>query len=191
MEINFYGLTLSAEQGTFLATRPHPARIDFISCSFDDGGLAFVEALEKRQSSLGSLTLSGDILLNEDHMKRLLKVPTIDHLSLSMPDYKDLGLLPFSAPVNSLYYETKLTSLLNADFTALHIATKKLVLRIQSEDRTYPTEASLSLLRRVAELGHFVELGFDLDHWGSLVRWRRFPIASHKNLSVLRLPIPT
>ena len=50
---------------------------------------------------------------------------------------------------------------MTADLKTLNIATSKLGLTIDStEIETFPTEAILSFLRRIADLGHFVELKF-------------------------------
>lgn len=88
-------MRLSAAQLNVLATRPHPIRLTFDACELEDGGTAFVDALENRQSSFSSSTFKGPVLFSEDNMKRLFQqVNTIDHLRLLELDDDTLALSP-------------------------------------------------------------------------------------------------
>ena len=91
-------LTLSVEQSIALATRPYPAQIMFLDCDFGDGGSAFVDALERRESSFGLSPLDAD------NLKRLLQVDAIEKLIFSLLD-DDVALLPFSAKAERLDYD--------------------------------------------------------------------------------------
>lgn len=122
---------------------------------FEDGGTAFVDALQKRKSSFGSLTLVDSLPLNDDNLKRLLQVDTIDHLDLTSLNH-ELDLLPFSAQVDYLDYLISSSSLLEGDMLSLNVVTNKLSLTIRHEDESFPTESMLSLFRQLAHLGHFV-----------------------------------
>ena len=161
-EVEFEEITRSAEQCTVLVTRSHPLRLTFWECMFEDGGTALVDALERRESSFGALNFQSTVL-DDDNMRRLLRVNTIGHLGLSLLDDTELALLVFSAPVDSLEYDIYLSSLSEADFQRLNITTKKLTLNMHHEGETFPTETVVAFYRRVAEIGHFVELGGELN----------------------------
>ena len=176
--VHFLHVSLSSEQSIVLATRPQPVQLTFQSCSFIDEGTAFVTALENRKSSFGSLTIQfltgGTTGLKNVNMRRLFKVDVISHLSLSsLIKEEELVLLPFSAPVDALDYTIDARLLANADFQPVKIWTKKLSLAIWlGKNRRTPTlardaesiltTAVNSLLRRVADIGHFLELDFRL-----------------------------
>jgi hypothetical protein len=65
----------------------------------------------------------------------------------------------FSAKVESLFYiSVSSSSLMRADLQSLNIETQKLRLFVDRADQTVPMELMISFLRRVATLGHFVEL---------------------------------
>ena len=172
--VRFEYLALSAAQSVAVALTPHPTRLRLYGCSFEDGGTAFVDALQERQSTFGSLDFvsslefAGTTALNDDNLKRLFQVDKIERLTL--PRLKDeLALLPFSARADYLDYTITSASLLSADLQSLDIVTAKLSLAIYHDDAVFSTDAVLSFLHRVADLGHFVELKlmFDLNYKGS------------------------
>ena len=103
-------MTLSIEQSILLATRCHLTDLRFRACQFGDGGSAFVDALQNRTSSLHVLQFGEKAALNDDNWKRLVQLDNIKHLLL--PHLSDeVALLPFSAPVESLYYEIASSSI--------------------------------------------------------------------------------
>ncbi|GAX16800.1 hypothetical protein FisN_5Hu171 [Fistulifera solaris] len=57
LHLRFENIYLSAAQSIALAMRPHPVTITIIDSILADGGTAFVNALQDRKSSFGSLTL--------------------------------------------------------------------------------------------------------------------------------------
>jgi hypothetical protein len=109
-------------------------------------------------------------------MRRLLQINTIDHLFISLWRAEELALLPFTAQVESLSYEFSASSLSEADVQSLHIVARKFsfVLQQERDERTFPTEAAILFLSRLAELRHFVELmvGF---RWPGQRRISRVP----------------
>ena len=75
----------SVEQSIILATRPYPIELELSEsnvthggATFKDDGTAFVKALEKRQSSFGSLCIDfesiDDIPFSDENLTRLFKV---------------------------------------------------------------------------------------------------------------------
>jgi hypothetical protein len=161
--IDLHELLLSAEQATDLVTRPYQTNLNFWSCMFEDGGAALVAGIQNRQSPLGSLALEtfyrdGRTGLSDENLKLLCQIDNIGELTVSSPK-EEFALFPLSAKVESLtYISISSSSLLTADLQSLNIATSKLCLFINHDDFTVPTELILSFWRRVATLGHFVEL---------------------------------
>ena len=70
----------------------------------------------------------------------------------------ELALLPFSLQVDSLIYEIAASQLAEINFQSLNIVAKKLSVTVYNESDQFPTDIMLSFWRRVADLGHFVEL---------------------------------
>ena len=102
--MHFDSLKLSAAQSTVLATRPHPIHVTFSECTFKNKGATFVNALENRQSSFGSLTLVDCAVIHDDHLERLLQLDNlIQHLGLPADlDNPELSFLALFAKVDSL-----------------------------------------------------------------------------------------
>jgi hypothetical protein len=170
LQVTFQNLTLSAAQSNVLATRLRPIDMAIWDSNFADGGNAFVSALQGRGSPFGSLTFQCDgrdfIDIDDDIFKRLLEVDTIQHLHLPY-QYVDrnheLILAPFSAKVESLNYYIWSDDITVADLESLVIHTSKLSLRICcSDERIFPTDFILTFWRRIASLGHFVELEIEM-----------------------------
>ncbi len=156
-------MRFNAAQSRVLATRPD--RIGLIlesTCCFEDDGEAFIHALQNRQSSFGTFGLSGNIsIIFKENLKRLLQLTTFDKLTLSfLPE--NLVDLPFSAPVRSLDYTINNLSVLSRQFEPLDIMAKELSLELHYDSFEFPTGYLLSFLRRVAQLGHFEGLAFDV-----------------------------
>jgi hypothetical protein len=155
--MNFEYIELSAEQSVVMATALQSTDLTLGGCAFANIGTALVDELEARQSSDGSITWESNIPMDDDNLKRLLQLDV--HLNLLTLRNSNLGLLPFSVKTNSLEYDHVSSSLpLHVDFPSLNVLCKKLYLCIDNETGIFPTEAALSLFRRVAELGHFEEL---------------------------------
>ena len=165
-DVEFQNVILSAAQSLFLATRPQQIRLTLCDCTFEDGGTIFVNGLEDRTSLFGALAFETSITMHDDSLKRLLQCDMIGHLAL--PELNDeMALLPFVANVHRLDYQIRSSSLLEANLQSLHIVPSKLAIKIREGSDTFPTEPVLSFLRRLADLGHFVELKvrftFDFD----------------------------
>jgi hypothetical protein len=104
-----------------------------------------------------SLTLEGETGLEEENLRFLLRSEKVQKLTLPQLD-EDIVMLPFSAKVDHLDYEIKSSALLDGDVQSLNIVTQKLGFTIFEEGDAFPVEATLAFLRRLATLGHFVEL---------------------------------
>ncbi|GAX17702.1 hypothetical protein FisN_10Lu421 [Fistulifera solaris] len=158
----------SIEQSTILATRPYPLILKIVRCSgfaFQDDGVAFVSALGRRHTPFGSL----DIECNTDglpfcrhSLQRLFKLENMfDKLTLCELD-EESALLPLSAKVKALDYRMDEKYFQLNSFDSLFIAPMDLDLRIVMNDESDWTILLISLLNRVAELGHFAKLGISI-----------------------------
>jgi hypothetical protein len=159
--IVFHHLTLSAEQSVVLSTQSHPTKLSFWTCKFEDGGRAFVDGLQNRNSSFGSLHFLESIALDDGNLERLFALKIIERLELPRLD-DAFALLPFSAEVDHLEYEVSSCSLLKADLPSLDIVATKLSLSIHFADEKFPTNFILAFWRHLASLGHFLELKISL-----------------------------
>ncbi|GAX27730.1 hypothetical protein FisN_13Hu172 [Fistulifera solaris] len=156
--LDFERLTFSAKQTAAMATVSNPVTLSFSECEFEDGGKAFVDALEKRKSSFGSLSFVNTSPLRNDYMRRLSRLDVINRLELPFLD-DSISLLPFSAKLDQLEYDICTSVLSETNVKSLHIVAKKLTLMIKSDtDGPFPIQPAVSMLRRIAELGHFEEL---------------------------------
>jgi hypothetical protein len=155
--------------------------MDFFNCrgddrfAFEDDGTSFLDALENRHTSFGSLRLRFDAdlcPLNQVNLERLLQLETLDQLELCQLNEEQI-LLPFSAKANALVYRIHSNATHPTNFNSLEIATKDLNLTIFLHDTTNNWHLlPISFLQRVAEVGHFQRLHFALD--GSLDHLDRF-----------------
>ena len=123
----------SPEQGVLFATRSYPLNLVLFSdFAFRDNRKAFVDALEKREATFGSLCIKSDseeIPFGRDSLARLYKIETLGELSICYID--DLGaLLPFAAKVETLTYTTHARCFQPNDFHSLEIATKNLYFKL-------------------------------------------------------------
>ncbi|GAX21810.1 hypothetical protein FisN_30Hu009 [Fistulifera solaris] len=195
-------LTMSAEQSVVLAAQTQSIHLTLMNCIFDDWGTAFVDALQNRQQSFGSLTIESNTEslsaswektpFSSSNLRRFLQVDTIKHLTLPAMS-GEFALLPFSTKLDQLDYKITFAALLDVDIQDLQIAARKLSLTISFG--TFPTELILSFLRRVAALGHFIELklGFDNHFYDKdsipacVAEEMSRVIAANRNLEVLDL----
>ncbi|GAX18844.1 hypothetical protein FisN_26Hh146 [Fistulifera solaris] len=152
-------VALSADQSRVLASHPNSMQMELSSCAFDDNGTAFVDELEKRQSSFGSLKTDMCCAFDHVNLRRIFKLKNVfDHLRL--PYLADeVVLLSLSAHSESLELRIFSRALSVEDCSTLRIETKKLALYINHDiEEPFPTELMIAFWRRVSELGHFVEL---------------------------------
>ncbi len=162
LEVDLEGILLSVEQAVVLAARPHTIILSLSESSFEDGGTAFIEALEKRTSSFGTLKIYMDPRLTDENFKRLLQIEMIERLELpSLPD--ELAIFPFLSKVGSLSCWVYSGTLLSEEFQNLKIAPKKLTVVIDDDEQHFPADAAISCLRRIAGCGHLVELNIAFD----------------------------
>ena len=152
----------SAEHSVILATRPYSLNVTLTAggLAFDDKGTAFVDALETRQAFFGSISLSSnkeDKVFPRDNLERLLKLEVFESLKLNT-QYEENGLLPFSAKVTTLNYRMDARLFQPEDFDSLEIAAKDLRLQLYWFDTDGRDRLVISLLNRVAALGHFERL---------------------------------
>jgi hypothetical protein len=154
--VRFQNLQLSAQQSITLATRPHPVHLTFSNCELEDEGTAFVDYLEKRTQSFGTLRFINITGLNHDNLQRLLQLEMIERLCIHC--LEDEGLLPFSTKAKYLDYDISSASLSKADLKSLQIVPNQLALSIEHEAEGFPTQSVVTLFRRITEMGHFEEL---------------------------------
>ncbi|GAX13005.1 hypothetical protein FisN_2HuN07 [Fistulifera solaris] len=184
MELN--AIKLSVAQSVALATRPQPMWLYMSECIFEDKGTAFVDALKMRTAAFGSLAIDCDAL-NDENLKLLLDLEVLDHLELPILENDELALLPLTAKVESLDYCIFSASALDTDLSVLNIVAKKLCLSVGIEDEFFPTDLMVSFWRRVAELGHFLEL--DIKFYGSNFELPDYVVqelirAAHSNINL-------
>ncbi|GAX17696.1 hypothetical protein FisN_10Lh407 [Fistulifera solaris] len=170
--ISFIASQLTTEQIVYLAKRPFPISLKLNRYqSTDDKGLrdegtTLVDALENRQSAFGSLELdasSNRPIMSRANLERLLRLDfIIDKLSLDFL-HADIVLSPFVARVQALNYNFTVKDLRPEDFETLDIVAKDLKLTINLDGATQWSEILISLLNRLACLGHFESLSFSFD----------------------------
>ena len=137
------------------------------------------------------MELSEPTGLSNDNLKRLFQIEMIDHLDLRTPSANDeIALLSVSAQANSLSYSGIRSSLLEkVDFSSLEIVATKLAITIlhESENSIFPTDLMLSFWRRVADLGHFVELQVVVYCGDDFLVLYIYPVVLFKKLSARHL----
>ncbi|GAX18850.1 hypothetical protein FisN_26Hu152 [Fistulifera solaris] len=157
-DVTFRNMTLSIEQSEVLATKLHPFFLTLKSCIFEDSGKKFVDTLAHRKfDNFSSLAFAGSLALNEYNLKRLLQLEVIDALRVPWLNNDDLTLMTLSSKFYSLTCCLEISSL-DTTFESLNIQATNLYLAIYTSEKEFPTEPVLSLLRRIAELGHFEKL---------------------------------
>ncbi len=155
--------TFNAAQSVVLGTWSHPYTLKIENTfSLDDGGTAFMDALEARTSSFGSLDFAYyniERFVNDDNLERLLKLEILEKLSLYILE-EEYALLPFSTHLTALGYTINLMDMQEADLNSLNIIAKDLNLAINLDNVRDWDELLISFLNRVADLGHFERLCF-------------------------------
>ena len=158
----------SAEQFAILATRPYPLNIKLIWISVKDEGTAFVEALEKRhQPSFGSFIIvsmdKDKVPFSSVNQKRLFNLDiTCEKLKIGVLD-QESALLPLSVKTDTLVYEVEAAHLRPTDVDVLDIVAKDLKITVYLSDMDNWYDPLLSLLNRIAALGHFERLSFFVE----------------------------
>ena len=95
-----------------LASRSNPVNLNLCDdFAFQDGGTAFVDALEKRHSSFGALSMHpcsyrDKILFSRANFYRLFELGIFEKLRIGLLD-KELAFLPFSAKTRVLDYDIR------------------------------------------------------------------------------------
>ncbi|GAX18839.1 hypothetical protein FisN_26Hu141 [Fistulifera solaris] len=163
-------LMLNTEQSISLATRSHPISLNLWKCKFEDGGTSFLEALEHRISSFGSLTFEEirdfeddedlDLItgLSDDNLCRLVSyINALDHLALPDVAADDVDAIVLMAKVKFLECWIFARVLEPNLVDTLEIVADRLSLTlVHVDDEDFFTEGILALLRRLATVGHFV-----------------------------------
>ena len=180
----------SPEQSMTLATRPYPLNLTLARSSFgngsgfrfQDGGTAFVNGLEERQSSFGSLVVAfscetRDMPFLRENVKRLSEVCTFQKLNMGILDTSCV-LVPFSYKADALVYEIDEMYIQPSDFDDLDIVTKDLsvnfIIRRRIDDYD---ELLISFLKRVAKLGHLEKFTFSVQSYKGYKFGRVAPVA--------------
>ena len=166
------------EQSTVLASCPLPILLRISDpyeeggggFAFTDEGTAFVIALEKRQTSFGSLEIACNKCkpIRCSNLQRILNLDVFDKLQMPCLD-KELALIPFSTKVKTLSYTIDAKHVALKDVDSLEIVATDLCLkiRVHLDVDTEEWEAVLvSFLNRVAGLGHFERLTIALHDYG-------------------------
>ncbi|GAX16382.1 hypothetical protein FisN_10Hh400 [Fistulifera solaris] len=164
----------SPEQSVILATRPFPLNLTLAQSeettdgwAFQDGGTAFIDALEQRTTSFGSLAINFPqnlLPFSRNNLIRLFQLDVLDKLTLCALD-PELVLLPFSAKVKALQYEVDAKHIPPHAFHSLNIVTKDLDLRLYLDHYHEDWDGRLiSFLNRVSALGNFKRLGLSMNY---------------------------
>lgn len=166
---------------------PQPIHIEISEdVIFEDRGSAFVRALQERLSPFGKLTFVKAVKLDKDILERLLQVSTIEELNL--PVLKDeCLLLPFSAPVQALFYTISSKSALKKGLDSIRIVAKELFLRILDE-KDRPAEVGKEIIQAVARSENLELLDLtDYKYWGSHMKDLLSMMEEHKGLRVFQI----
>ena len=103
----------SVEQSVILATRPSRINLKFAhGVKIEDDGKAFVEALEQRKSSFGSLCVecyTNEAPFSRDNFRRLLSLQVLDNLTIGSLENDTLA--PLSVKANALSYKLHMQSI--------------------------------------------------------------------------------
>ena len=136
--------------------------------AFTDGGTAFMNALETRQSFFGTLSMhfARDPSLmpfSQANLARLLQLDEMfEKLDITYLD-RDNVLLLFSAKVTVLNYSIALDYVETQDLDSADISTKDLRLKmITGNTLNNWSVLPIAFLNRVAALGHFERLNFSI-----------------------------
>jgi hypothetical protein len=159
----FWETHINAEQSEVLASRLYSFHLVLGGkhFAFTDGGTAFVQTLEQRTSSFGSLELRcfpGFSPFSRMNLQRLLGLSNIfEKLTVNCLD-EEFALFPFAAKVPELDCMVEANHFQPDDIRKLDIWTKNLSLTIFSHEADNSVEAWIAFFTRMAKLGHFESL---------------------------------
>lgn len=174
------------EQSLILATRSYPLTLSLTYSErkgdlfFEDGGTVFVDALEKRQSSFGSLHIAAEMEVDAfdgrsaDTDKMPVSRPNRERILKLAEKFEKLGfspldevavLLPFAAKVNDLDYQVDVQDMRPEMFESLDIVTKDLNLKIYHDENDIWEDVVIASLNRISELGHFERLSISVEYY--------------------------
>ncbi|GAX18851.1 hypothetical protein FisN_26Hh153 [Fistulifera solaris] len=177
----------SAGQAEALATRPYSIHLKFVTqrepkkvsfaqdrimFAFQDGGRAFVEALERRQSSFGSLFITYDrfacdndeMPIRPEYLERILRLHVFETLGVGPIPEKECALLPF-AMTNALHYEIGAKTLASSLFASLQIVPRELTITLNLDDLKGDDwhRYVITFLNRLAQFSHLERLDLSLE----------------------------
>ena len=160
--------TWNSEQSIVLATRRYTLNLKLDGCyfSFVDGGSSFVDALENRQTTFGSLHIAcrgPGQPFNLVTLRRIVGLETLGKLGIRFPD-RECFLLPFATNVDSLDYGIDALPIQPEDFESLNIVTRDLTFKLFVHHDDAWNILLIALLDRVAQLGHFKKLCISIEH---------------------------
>jgi hypothetical protein len=167
-----------AENSAILATRPCPLnlKISLHHFAFSDDGTAFVDALEKRTSSFGTLILQLDTdgwPFDHTNINRLLRLNVFEKLAFcSLND--DMVFLPFSTQVKTLEYYIEENHFPKTGFESVDIVAKDLRLKVCLNGADNWDELLVSILNRVASLGDMERFDFSVHYYGGEIHPEEF-----------------
>ncbi len=158
------------EQSIVLATRPYPIKLSVSksrrsnnSFRFQDGGSSFVDALQRRQSSFGTLEIAETMPFSRTGLEQLSSGrQTIDELGIGFLQ-DECALVPLSTKVNRLSCYLQARYGQRADLDVLAIAAKELELRIYLDSVPDWDVFLISFFNRLAQASHIEKLQLSLD----------------------------
>jgi hypothetical protein len=179
--------TWSAEHAETLATRPYPIHLKFFTLcakrkgtfadgrkvfAFQDNGRAFVEALEKRQFSFGSLFLSydrfacdnGEMPIRLEYLERILRLSVFETFGVGPIPDKECAILPF-VMTNALHYEIGAKHFASSLFASLQIVPRELSITLNLDDLKGDDwhRYVIAFLNRLSQLGHLERLDLSIE----------------------------
>jgi hypothetical protein len=112
--------------------------------------------------------------MSRANLERLLRLDSvIDKLKLGY-QHEDIVLSPFAAKVNALDYDFKARHLRPESFESIDIVARALKITVDLEGATQWSEVLISLLNRIACMGHFEVFSFSIDCFSVLHKTRNF-----------------
>jgi hypothetical protein len=178
-----------AANSVILATRPYPLNLKITASDFvfQDDGTAFVDALEKRISPFGALTLHWERdgePFDRTNVIRLLNLNVFEKLTLG-PLSADMVFLPFSTQVKTLEYHIEENHFQTPGFESVDIVAKDLSLTVCLNGADNWDELLASILNRVASLGDIERFDFSVDYYGGEIYMEQFDML--ENYSVVQV----
>jgi hypothetical protein len=152
---------ISPVQAKYIAQVPHPIALELGNSldSFADGGYAFVESIQGRESPFGSLRLSREIRAPLGVcFQRLLLCESIDNLEISCFVGPLLIRELLLASAKAVSFTIDISDSLRLDWTTIEIVPKHLSVEFSSCESVAHVDFIASFLRHLATLGDLVKL---------------------------------